>query len=104
MNRRTVLASTAVALGLATVAQAQMTNEASGNGVAKDVPETSDFPYEVTRTEAEWREMLSDEMTYGVLRQSDTEWPFTTDLWKEPHEAGYLGRGCDLPLYGASWF
>jgi len=68
-------------------------------------PTESDYPYEVQRTEAEWREHLdNDELAYGVLRLAETETPRTTDLWLEPHDAGYLCRGCDLPLYEARWF
>lgn len=65
----------------------------------KYVPETSSFPYEISRTEAKWRAFLGDDDIYGILRLANTEWPKTTDLWKEAHDAGYLCRGCDLPLY-----
>jgi peptide-methionine (R)-S-oxide reductase len=89
---------------MARTARAETFVAPSGRTISKYVPETSDFPYEVQRTEAEWRALLGDDEAYGILRKANTEWPKTTDLWKAPHEAGYHCRGCDLRVYDAGWF
>ena len=109
LTRRDLLASSAVlAAGAALAAGpagAQTTVSVDGESIAVYVPEESEFPYEVTRTEAEWRAHLGDDdFVYGILRRAETERPKTTDLWREPHEAGYLCAGCDMPLYEGRWF
>ena len=76
----------------------------SGTVLAKYVPAESDYPFEVRHTEDEWRAMLDDEETYGVLRLANTEWPKSTDLWREAHDGEYHCRGCDLPVYEGRWF
>ena len=57
--------------------------------------------FEVTRTEAEWRAMLT-EIEYAVMREHATERPFSSPLDKEMRAGTYHCRGCDLPLYGAA--
>ena len=109
VTRRTVLASSTLltaGFGLASGPSVAQTASTSGDSdLVAYKPNESDFPYEVTRTEAEWQEHLGhDELTYGVLRLAKTEKPKSTDLWIVPHDAGYLCRGCDLPLYEARWF
>ncbi len=54
--------------------------------------------FEVTRTEAEWRAMLSD-LEYRVMREAGTERPFTSPLNKLDKPGTYHCRGCDLALY-----
>ena len=110
LTRRTLLASsTIIAAGIGYASRPSNAHTAVLEGEQPALfsykPTESDFPYEVTRTEAEWREHLdNDELAYGVLRLAETETPKTTDLWLVPHEAGYHCRGCDLPLYEARWF
>ncbi|MEO1307534.1 MAG: peptide-methionine (R)-S-oxide reductase [Pseudomonadota bacterium] len=62
------------------------------------------FPYEVTRTEAEWRAMLNED-EYKILRQGYTETPKTSPFWDmTSEEAGtYHCKGCDLAIYDAQW-
>ena len=56
--------------------------------------------YEVTRTEAEWRALLSPQ-AYAVLRESATERPWTSPL-NEEHRAGVFAcAGCALPLFSS---
>ena len=54
--------------------------------------------FEITRTDAEWRAMLSA-AEYRVMRQEGTERPFSSPLDKLFDAGTYLCRGCDLPLY-----
>ncbi len=82
MKRRTFLAATAATLGITRSAQA-----AEGD-------------YEVTRTEAEWREMLSD-IEYRVMREGGTERAFSSDLHDLKAEGIYHCRGCDQRLYSS---
>lgn len=57
--------------------------------------------FEVTRTEAEWRAMLSD-AEYQVMREEATEWAGSSPLDKEAREGLYHCKGCDLPLYASA--
>ncbi len=109
LTRRNFLTSTTfLATGLSLVSQpadAQSTPDAGDDTLVAYNPAESDFPYEITRTEAEWREHLdNDDFAYEILRNGKTETPKTTDLWFIPHNDGYLCRGCDLPLFDVRWF
>ena len=56
--------------------------------------------FEVTRTEAEWREMLTP-LQYKVMREEGTERAGTSPLDKLYDKGTYHCRGCDLPLYSS---
>jgi peptide-methionine (R)-S-oxide reductase len=56
--------------------------------------------FEVTRTEAEWRAMLSD-LEYKVMRKEGTERAFTSPLNDEKRKGTFACKGCDLPLYAS---
>lgn len=56
--------------------------------------------FEVTRTDAEWQEMLSD-LEYEVMRQEGTERAGSSPLDKIYDPGTYHCRGCDLPLYAS---
>jgi len=56
--------------------------------------------FEITRTEAEWRAMLTD-LQYAVMREEATERAFTSPLDKQDDPGLYHCRGCDLPLYSS---
>lgn len=87
MNRRsfTLLTSAGLAYGLF----------GAGRGTAQS--ET----FEITRTEAEWRAMLTP-AEYRVMREEGTERAGSSPLDKVYDPGVYLCRGCDLPLYDAS--
>ena len=71
--------------------------------LAKDetTPQTaSDKAFEVTKTETEWREVLTPE-EFGVLRQAKTEPPFSSPLNKIYAAGTYSCAGCSLPLYSS---
>jgi peptide-methionine (R)-S-oxide reductase len=57
--------------------------------------------FEVTRTEAEWREILTPDQ-YAVLREEDTEPAFTSPLNDEKRPGTYHCAGCDNALYDAA--
>ncbi|MFT6944155.1 MAG: peptide-methionine (R)-S-oxide reductase [Yoonia sp.] len=54
--------------------------------------------FEVTRTEAEWRAMLTD-LQYSVMREEATERSGSSPLDQNYADGTYFCRGCDLPLY-----
>ena len=58
-------------------------------------------PFEITRTDAEWRAMLTD-VEYAVMREDATEKAFSSPLDKETRTGTYHCKGCDLPLYSST--
>jgi peptide-methionine (R)-S-oxide reductase len=56
--------------------------------------------YEVTRSEEEWRAMLT-ELEYAVMREEATERPYTSPLNDESRDGTFLCKGCDQPLYAS---
>ena len=56
--------------------------------------------FEVTRTKAEWRAMLTAQQ-YRVMREEGTEPAFSSPLDKQYAPGTYHCRGCDLPLYSS---
>ena len=68
----------------------------TGEAVAGDPGEA--FAYEVTRTDNEWRNMLT-ELEYFVLRKGGTEGERTSLLWNETRPGTYCCKGCDLTIY-----
>ena len=80
MNRRTFLTSTAAAAAFPAALRA-----AEGG-------------FEISRTDAEWRAMLSD-LEYEVMRQNGTERAFSSPLNANKAAGTYHCRGCDQALY-----
>ena len=58
------------------------------------------FGYEVTKSDAEWKKLLSP-AAYQVLRHQDTEAPFTSPLNKEHRKGIFACAGCDLDLFSS---
>jgi peptide-methionine (R)-S-oxide reductase len=56
--------------------------------------------FEVNRTPDEWRKLLTPEQ-YAVLREADTERPFTSVLNHEKRHGVFACAGCDLPLFSS---
>ena len=56
--------------------------------------------FEIARTDAEWRAMLSD-TEYQVMRRDKTEVAGSSPLDKVYDPGTYQCRGCDLPLYSS---
>ncbi len=64
--------------------------------IAKEGGET----FEVTKTDSEWRAILSTEQ-YRVLRQEATESPFRNQYHDQKTQGTYHCVGCDLPLFSS---
>ena len=58
----------------------------------------ADMAPTVVRTDQEWRSMLSRE-EYEVLRQADTQRPFTGEYVEEFSDGIYVLSGCQSPLF-----
>ncbi|MCV3206380.1 peptide-methionine (R)-S-oxide reductase MsrB [Mesorhizobium sp. YC-39] len=56
--------------------------------------------FEVTKTDAEWRAILSD-AAYNVLRKEGTEYPGTSPLLNEHRKGIFACAGCELPVYSS---
>jgi peptide-methionine (R)-S-oxide reductase len=91
MNRRSFLFSGAAVVFLAgTTALWRM-------GTPTDARAES---FEVTKTEEEWRALLSDAQ-YAVLREEDTEPAGSSPLNNEKRKGTFHCAGCDLPIYSS---
>lgn len=88
ITRRSVLASAAAIL--------------PGAAVANYVSSTDGFAYEVTRSEAEWRDLL-EETRFRIMREGHTEVPKSDPHWDSLAPGTYACRGCDLTVYDARW-
>lgn len=75
-----------------------------GSARAQSVPKYGNtaYPYEVTRTEAEWRDLLS-EKEYEMLREGGTEFPTSDPKWNDYSAGEFACGGCNLPLYSSEW-
>jgi peptide-methionine (R)-S-oxide reductase len=61
---------------------------------------TASEAFEVTHTDAEWRELLTREQ-YAVLREEGTERPYTSPLNHEKRSGTFACAGCNLPLFAS---
>ena len=61
--------------------------------------DTHAFP--VTRTDAEWRQRLTDEQYY-IMRQHGTERPGSCALLHEKRQGTFACAGCDSPLFAST--
>lgn len=96
MNRRQILfaiAGTAVTVGAG--GALWKIGRGSRAAVAKE------GGFEIVKTPAEWRAQLT-EAEYLVLREEETERPYSSPLLKEKRTGTYNCKGCDLPAYGSA--
>lgn len=61
---------------------------------------TTNSEFEITKTEAEWRQILTPEQ-FTVLRKHGTEHSYTSQLDKEYGKGSYVCAGCALPLFSS---
>jgi peptide-methionine (R)-S-oxide reductase len=67
-------------------------------GCSKGASAKGKFSY--TLSDAQWRKALSP-AAYRVLRQENTETPFTSALNKEKRNGTFACAGCKLPLFSS---
>lgn len=92
-SRRSLIGGTAGAAGIAIVIG---TAGASASRASEPAPR-----FTVTRTDAEWRQLLTP-MQYYVLRQQGTERPFTNPLNNEHRAGRFVCAACALPLFSST--
>ena len=68
---------------------------------AKTGPASASEVFAVTRTDDEWRKLLTPEQ-YDVLRQQGTEAPGTSPLLDEHRTGTFSCAGCDWPLFSSA--
>ena len=88
VSRRTFVGIGITAVGAA-IALPASRGSASGKG-----------PFEIQKTEAEWRKLLTPKQFY-VLRQDGTERPFSSPLDKIYSAGTYYCAGCDRPMFSS---
>lgn len=93
LGRRTFLGATAGAAFTAGALPPDVAQASDGD---------SPFEFEVTRSDADWRNMLSED-EYVILRKGSTELPHTSPLVSETREGIYCCKGCDLTVYKSTW-
>jgi peptide-methionine (R)-S-oxide reductase len=92
VNRRNL--TLAGAAGLVTAAVTALTRSGSDKALAAGAN------FEVTKTDEEWRKILSRE-AYEVLRQHGTERAGSSALDKQYGAGTYACAGCDVPLFSS---
>jgi len=90
MKKRYFLEASAVLTGAALLSQ--FINPRS------EIVAGSNTEFEVTKSEEEWREILTKEQ-FQVLRKHGTERAFTSPLDKQYAAGTYICAGCELPLF-----
>jgi peptide-methionine (R)-S-oxide reductase len=69
--------------------------------IAAGAPGTSTDTFEVSHTDAEWRQLLTPQQ-YAVLRMASTETPFSSPL-NDEHRPGVFGcAGCAQDLFSST--
>lgn len=94
MNRRNFFArSLALALvpAATTVASGAVWAENLSAGGARSIPK-------LDKPRSEWKRLLTPAQ-FAVLREEDTERPFSSALNHEKREGTYVCSGCNLPLF-----
>ena len=90
INRRNTLlrlgALSGIALGL--------------RGLFSAVPAHAAQAYEVTHTDAQWKQLLTPSQ-YDILRKAGTEYPGSSPLNKEKRAGTFTCAGCALPLFSS---
>jgi peptide-methionine (R)-S-oxide reductase len=66
----------------------------------QDAAAASPQAFEVTRSDEEWRKLLTPSQ-YAVLRREGTERPFTSPLNDEHREGRFTCAGCALELFSS---
>jgi peptide-methionine (R)-S-oxide reductase len=88
ITRRFLLAGAAVAAVAAAAAY------------GRRAPVRAEEHFAVTHTDEEWRRLLTPDQ-YAVLREEETETPFTSPLLDEHSRGVFACAGCDLDLFSS---
>jgi peptide-methionine (R)-S-oxide reductase len=94
MNRRAFLEAGTAVLGIAWFSDNILQR------FNRSTPMATSNEFEISKTEQEWREILSSEQFY-VLRKHGTERAGTSSLDKNYAEGTYICAGCGTPVFTA---
>jgi peptide-methionine (R)-S-oxide reductase len=94
MSRRNLLASVAAIGGAGALGLTLLGGEERASAAVEGA-------FEVTRTDAEWKKLLTPAQ-YDVLRREGTERAFTSPLDREKRSGTFHCAGCDLPVYASA--
>jgi peptide-methionine (R)-S-oxide reductase len=97
MKKRYFLGAGAAFLGTALFSRSLTGSQST----ASAKPKASNSTFEITKTEAEWRKILSPEQFY-VLRQHGTERAGSSPLDQEYRKGVFACAGCQLPLFNSA--
>ena len=101
MNRRHFLFRAAGAVaGAAVGAQALAQGKPAAAVPPPPAPPSAAVPAptKLVLSDAEWKKRLTPAQ-YRVLREEDTEYPYSSPLNNEKRKGTYVCAGCDLPLF-----
>lgn len=93
MKKRYFLGISTAVLGVAWLSRYLPGQQGASEAIASTT-------FEITKTEAEWRAILTPEQ-FRVLRQHGTEYPGSSPLDKEYGSGTYVCAACDLPLFSS---
>jgi peptide-methionine (R)-S-oxide reductase len=96
MPTRRQVALGAVAIAASAAVAAVATSRFAKSSASAAASET----FEVNHTPEEWKKLLTPEQ-FSVLREADTEQPFTSPLNHEKGDGTFVCAGCDLPLFSS---
>ena len=85
---------------LAALGHASPTNNAAARPATANSTTNQTMKFPVTKTDTEWRQELTPEQ-YRVLRQADTERPFTGKYWNTKQHGVYVCRCCGAELFSS---
>jgi peptide-methionine (R)-S-oxide reductase len=71
------------------------------DSTAAGAPSTSSEAFEVSHTDAEWRQLLNPQQ-YAVLRTASTETPFSSPLNDEHRPGTFTCAGCAQDLFSST--
>ncbi len=102
MNRRTFLFGSAAVVGIGATGAYWLRSSTALDASGQAGDRLKDFgdAYEVELSEAEWREILTENQ-FLVLREEKTETAYTSPLNGETREGTYHCAGCNLPVYSS---
>lgn len=97
MKKRYFLQAGAAAIGAVTLSRYLSSgSQAQTSGS----PTSATSRFEVTKTEEEWRKILTPEQ-FKVLRQQGTELPLSSPLSEQDIKGRYDCAGCNLPVFSS---
>lgn len=100
MKKRRFLQTGAVILGAVALSEFWPSQAKESAATSAPVSDKEKGEFEITKTEEEWRAILSPE-AFAVLRKEGTERPRSSALYDIAVAGTYSCAGCELPLFSS---